>query len=134
MSAGTIGVRRVLVVDGDIDTAGKLRAMPHQSADAPIAVESAQTAADALLVIAERRHDVYLVNVEMDQASGGELLRAAVTAGDGAAVALLDSHHDSRMEQAVFNAGAAGFIWKHELSAPVLACVLRHARAARERT
>jgi len=135
MTVGSsVEVRRLLVVDGDTGTADMVRAMPHGRAEAPLAIESARTAADALLAIAERRHDVYLVNIEMDQASGGELLRAAVTAGDGAAVALLDSHHDSRTEQAVFNAGAAGFIWKHELSAPVLACVLRHARAARERT
>ena len=134
MTVCSVEVRRLLVVDGDTTTADMLRAMPHGRAEAPLAIESAPTAGDALLAMAERRHDAYLVNVEMDRASGGELLRAAVTAGDGAAVALLDSHHDSRTEQAVFNAGAAGFIWKHELSAPVLACVLRNARAARERT
>jgi signal transduction histidine kinase len=134
MSAGTIDVRRVLVVDRDIDTAGMLRAMPHRRADVPIAIDSAETVADALPVIAERRHDVYLVDFEMDQASGGELLRAAATAGDGAVVALLEGPHDARTEHAVFNAGASGFVWKDELSAPVLAYVLRHARAARERT
>src|SRR2546422_4414883 len=88
MTVGSsVEVRRLLVVDGDTDTADMVRAMPHGRAEAPLAIESARTAADALLAIAERRHDVYLVNIEMDQASGGELLRAAVTAGGGAAVA-----------------------------------------------
>src|SRR5207247_9499389 len=121
MTVGSVEVRRLLVVDGDTDTADMVRAMLHGRAEAPLSIESAQTAADALLVIAERRHDVYLVNVEMDQASGGELLRAATTAGDGGVVALLDGPYDARTEQAVLTPGAAGFIWKDELSAPTTA-------------
>src|SRR2546427_12927552 len=100
MTVGSVEVRRLLVVDGETATADMLRAMPHGRAEAPLAIESAPTAGDALLAMAERRHDAYLVNVEMDRASGGELLRAAVTAGGGAAGALLDRQHHSPTGQA----------------------------------
>lgn len=133
MKPGTVGERRVLVVDGDMDTASMLRTMLHARRDERTVIDSALTAADAFPAIGARRHDAYLVDFEMDRASGGALLRAAVEAGDGAAIALLGGHHEPRTEQAVFNAGAAGFIWREDLSAPVLAYVLRHACAARER-
>jgi signal transduction histidine kinase len=134
MTPGTIAERRVLVVDDDRDTASMLRTMMHARREEQTLVESALTALDAFPAIAARHHDVYLVDYEMDRVSGGALLRAAVGAGEGAAIALLDGHHESRTEQAVFAAGAAGFIWRDDLSAPVVAYVLGHARAARERT
>jgi two-component system cell cycle sensor histidine kinase/response regulator CckA len=134
MSPATVDQRHVLVVDGDMDTAIMLRTMLHARPEARTVVESAVTAADALTAIGARRHDVYLVDVEMDRASRGALLRAAVEAGDGAAIVLLAGHHDSRAEHAVFAAGAAGFIWRDDLSAAVLAYALGHARAVRERT
>jgi signal transduction histidine kinase len=134
MAAGTVDWRRVLVVDSDPATAGVLRAMLHGRAEEPIAIESAQTAADALAAIEQRRHDVYLIDAGLDRVSGSELLRAAVTAGDGAAIAILGGCRNAGAEQAVFDAGAAGFVWKDELSAPILSSVLRHARAAGVRT
>jgi two-component system cell cycle sensor histidine kinase/response regulator CckA len=123
---------RLLLVDSQEDTAATLRTLLRARNDETSDLEWISNAAEGLRIIDERRHDVYLIDRDLDAAGDGALLKAVVATGCPPLV-LLGGHRDARVESQVLASGAADFLWKEELSAPLIHSVLRHAMAVRDR-
>jgi two-component system, cell cycle sensor histidine kinase and response regulator CckA len=123
---------RLLVIDPDQETSHMIRAMLRgRLADAG-ATDWVGDPAEALRLIEQGQHDVWLIDQDFDRAQGGAIVKAVVAAGFPPLV-LLDGHRSRGVEQDVLAAGAASIIWKEELSAPLLQSALRHALDVRDR-
>ncbi|HEY8562053.1 MAG TPA: EAL domain-containing protein [Pyrinomonadaceae bacterium] len=84
----------------------------------------------------EDRHDIYLVDYRLGERTGLELLRAAIQAGCTAPIILLTGQGDQEIDFQAMQAGAADYLVKSELTAPLLERAIRyslkHARALEE--
>jgi two-component system, cell cycle sensor histidine kinase and response regulator CckA len=122
---------RLLLVDRDPELVSTLRVLlAARNHDASIEVLT--TSESAIPVIEQHTHDLCMIERALDLRCGGALMRAAVAAGYGPVV-LFDGHRDAALEREALAAGASDFVWKEELSAPLLESVLRHATAVRDR-
>jgi two-component system, cell cycle sensor histidine kinase and response regulator CckA len=122
----------VLLVDDDLEMVSAIRALVAARGRDLCILDCAATAEAALPVIEQRNHDVCIVDRSLDVASGGAVMAALVAAGH-APVLLLDGHRNRTVEREALAAGAADFLWKEELSAPLLESVTRHAADLRDR-
>jgi two-component system, cell cycle sensor histidine kinase and response regulator CckA len=122
---------RLLLVDRDPELVSTFRvllaARNHEAS-----LEVVTTIEAALPVIEQHTHDLCVIERGLDLRSGGALMRAAVAAGY-APVVLFDGHRDVALEREALATGASDYVWKEELSAPLLESVLRHAAAVRDR-
>ena len=123
---------RLLLIDRDPDTAATIRALLRGRHRDVSCLDWIATADAALASLEQRGHDVCLIERTLDIESDGALIRAAVAAGY-APVVLIGGHRELEVEQEVLATGAAGFLWKEELSAPLVESVLRHAADLRDR-
>lgn len=91
---------------------------------------------DALKAIKLCRYDVYLVDFQLDEFSGLDLLREATKAGCIAPIILLNEKNDNHLDNEAMQAGAADFLVKGEFEAPLLERAIRyslkHARSLKE--
>jgi len=123
---------RVLVVDASADTAEAIRALMRGRLFDASNVEWTAAPADVRRAVADRLCDVCVLDQALAVADEGALLRAVIDGGCPALV-LLDGARDLELEQQILAAGAADFIWKEELSAPLFLGALRHALDVRDR-
>ena len=123
---------RFLVIDRSEDTAAMIRGLLRGRLDATSETDWVADAQQALQLIDRQEYDIWLIDHQFDAAENGALLEAVVSAGFPPLV-LLDGHRNCAVEQEVVAAGAASFIWKEELSAPLLQSALRHALDVRDR-
>jgi signal transduction histidine kinase len=123
---------RLLVIDSDEETGHMIRALLRGRLDTACATESVCAADEALRLIEQGQHDVWLLDRDFDLLEHGRLLKAVVAAGFPPLV-LLDGHRSTAVEREVLVSGAASVIWKEELSAPLLQSALRHALDVRDR-
>ncbi|MDM9381621.1 response regulator [Chlorogloeopsis sp. ULAP01] len=77
--------------------------------------------------IASRQHDVYLVDYRLGEGNGLELLREAVTNGCSAPLILLTGKGDREIDVEAMKAGAADYLEKSQLTAPLLERSIRYA-------
>ena len=121
---------RLILVDRDPDVASTLRALlAGRRRDAAV-ITWVATAETAFPVIEQRSHDVCIIEHALD--ASGDVMRSAVAAGY-VPVLLLEGNRELHVERDALAAGAAGLLWKEELSAPLLDSVLRHAADLRDR-
>ena len=123
---------RLLVIDPDQGTAAALGGLLRGRVDNPFQADWVGDVEGALRLIEQQAHDVWLIDHEFDRAERGALVNAVVSAGFPPLV-LLGGHRDASVEESVIAAGAADFMWKEELSAPLLQSALRYALGVRER-
>ncbi|BCL38569.1 response regulator [Nostoc sp. MS1] len=77
--------------------------------------------------IAQRRHDIYLVDYRLGVHSGLELLREAIAAGCLSPIILLTGQGDWEVDLEAMKAGAADYLEKKQLNAPLLERSIRYA-------
>lgn len=77
--------------------------------------------------IALHRHDVYLVDYRLGEGSGLELLNEALANGCTAPIILLTGKGDREIDIEAMKAGAADYLEKSQLTAPLLERSLRYA-------
>lgn len=130
MTLSSTSSLRLILVDRDPDVASALRALLAGRRRDAAAVTWIATAEAALPVIEQRGHDVCIIERALDVS--GDVMRVAVAAGY-VPVLLLEGNREPQIEQDALAAGAAGLLWKEELSAPLLDSVLRHAADLRDR-
>ena len=123
---------RLLVIDPDEETGHMIRGMLRGRLDDACATEWVGAIDDALRLIEQGQHDLWLIDRDFDRSADGALVNAVVATGFPPLV-LLDGHRSTTIEQEVLVAGAAAFIWKEEMSAPLLQSALRHALDVRDR-
>jgi len=123
---------RVLLVDDDEDDYVLMRdriteASANGSARTRFDVEWAATYEAALEVMRQARHHVYLVDYRLGERDGLELLRAAIAGGCTAPIIMLTGQGDHAVDVAAMQAGAADYLDKGRLSAPLLERSIRYA-------
>ncbi|NHC36617.1 hybrid sensor histidine kinase/response regulator [Scytonema millei] len=81
----------------------------------------------AIETIAQRQHDIYLLDYRLGDRNGLELLQAAVAEGCAAPIILLTGKGDREIDIEAMKAGAADYLEKTQLSAPLLERSIRYA-------
>jgi two-component system, cell cycle sensor histidine kinase and response regulator CckA len=87
-------------------------------------VDNFQAARDA---IALSKHDIYLVDYRLGKHNGLELLREALNNGNSAPIILLTGLGDREIDIEAMKAGAADYLEKSQLNAPLLERSIRYA-------
>jgi two-component system, cell cycle sensor histidine kinase and response regulator CckA len=82
---------------------------------------------EAIATIAQCQHDIYLLDYRLGDRNGLELLQAAVAEGCAAPIILLTGKGDREIDIEAMKAGAADYLEKTQLSAPLLERSIRYA-------
>ncbi len=113
----------VAIVDDHPIVRAGLRTVLAAAPDVAVVAEGA-TGADALRLVAERRPDVLLLDVNLPDLSGAEVTRQLYTAGVSTAILVLTVHADSQTVFGLLEGGAAGYVLKDE-ALETLVCAVR---------
>ncbi len=118
---------RVLLVEDDEDdfvlTSSLLSEIDSQKVD----LEWVANYQDALLALRRSEHDVCLVDYYLGERTGVELLRKAAEVNSTAPMIMLTSHSGYDVDAEAMRAGAAGYLIKSQISAPLLERSIRYA-------
>jgi DNA-binding NarL/FixJ family response regulator len=115
--------RRVLIVDDDSRFRELLRALLEGTGDYEV-VGEAPEGETALDVAREQSPDLVLLDVNLPDTTGFELAPKLAGAADGPDVVMISSRDDDGYPRMAEEAGAAGFVSKHDLSPATLSAVL----------
>ena len=115
-------VRIAIVDDHPIVRAG-LRQVLEASAGMMVVAEGT-TGADALRLLADHRSDVLVLDVNLPDISGVEVVRQAKARGGQTPILILTIHDDRETVQGLLEAGAAGYVLKED-AAETLAGAVR---------
>lgn len=110
-----LGVVRILVVDDD-PQAGSLIEMALSDAHFARLVDVVGTAFDGLRRIDQNEHDVYLVDYQLPDRNGLELIHDAKVNGATKPFILMTGHGSGDIDEAALKEGAADYVEKHLLS------------------
>lgn len=118
---------RVLLVEDDEDdfvlTTSLLSEIENQKVD----VEWAATYVDALSALGKGGHDVCLVDYDLGERTGLELLREAAAVYPSVPMIMLTGQGGYEVDAEAMRAGAADYLVKDEVSTPTLERSLRYA-------
>lgn len=120
------GQVRVLLVDDDEDDYVLTRDWFSQMQGA-LKLEWVASYDAALEAISDHHHDVYLFDYRLGERTGLELLREAVTKGCSAPIILLTGQGDHQVDIEAMKAGAADYLEKSQIGAPLLERSIRYA-------
>ncbi|MGQ4649451.1 response regulator [Lyngbya aestuarii] len=118
---------RVLLVDDDEDDYILTRDLLSESKGAFFELEWVASYEQALGVIAQNQHDVYLLDYRLGEHNGLELLGKAIAAGCKEPIILLTGLGDHEIDIEAMKAGAADYLDKSQLRAPLLERSIRYA-------
>lgn len=118
---------KVLLVDDDEDDYILTRDWFSEMADTRFELEWVNSYEQALKAIAKCQHDVYLFDYRLGSHNGLELLREALSYGCLAPIILLTGQGDHEVDLEAMKAGAADYLDKSLLGAPLLERSIRYA-------
>lgn len=118
---------RVLLVDDDEDDYILTRDLLSESQGTRFEVEWVSDWDCALEVMGENQHDIYLLDYRLGEHNGLELLQQAVAQGCRAPMILLTGQGDREIDLEAMKAGAADYLDKSQLRAPLLERSIRYA-------
>lgn len=117
---------RVLLVDDDEDifiiTEGLLSEIPGQK----FQLDWVATYKEGLEGMCKGEHEVYLLDYRLGEHNGLEMLREALTRGFHAPAILLTGQNDREVDLEAMKAGAADFLVKGQINAPMLERSIRY--------
>jgi diguanylate cyclase (GGDEF)-like protein/PAS domain S-box-containing protein len=117
----------VLIVDDDEDDFVMARDLLGEQDQTPCDVEWASDPGQALRLIAERRHDVYLLDHRLGATTGLELLREAFGGQSHAPVIMLTGFDDHNVDLEATMLGVTDFLIKDRLDSAQLERSIRYA-------
>ncbi|HEY9699006.1 MAG TPA: EAL domain-containing protein [Trichocoleus sp.] len=120
-------VTSVLLVEDDEDDYIITQSLLSEIKDTQFQVEWVNAYETALAIIAQHRHDIYLVDYRLGKENGLDLLREAILKGCYAPMILLTGQGDHEVDVAAIRTGAADYLVKSELNAAILERAIRHA-------
>ncbi len=120
---------RILLVDDDEDDYILTRDLLARIEGWECDLEWVATYDAALEMIEQRRHDVYLLDYRLGERNGMELLREALEHGCTSPMILLTGQGDHEVDVEAMKAGAADYLVKGQIGAPVLERSIRYAIA-----
>lgn len=118
---------KVLLVDDDEDDYVLTRDWFSEMADTKFELEWVNSYEQALVAITNCHHDVYLFDYRLGSHNGLELLREALSHGCLAPIILLTGQGDHEVDLEAMKAGAADYLDKSLLGAPLLERSIRYA-------
>ncbi len=118
---------RVLLVDDDEDDYVLTREWFSEIQGTRFELEWVASYDAAIDAIAQHHHDIYLFDYRLGERNGLELLREAVANGCKAPIILLTGQGDHDVDVEAMKAGAADYLEKSELGAPLLERSIRYA-------
>jgi diguanylate cyclase (GGDEF)-like protein len=118
---------RVLLIEDDEDDYLLTCALLAEVFGDTFALDWVQSWSKALTVIAEARHDVYLVDYRLGERNGLELVREAVDLGSAAPFIVLTGQGSREIDLEAMHAGASDYLAKSEMTAPLLDRAIRYA-------
>ncbi|MBD2014651.1 response regulator [Microcoleus sp. FACHB-53] len=118
---------RVLLVDDDEDDYILTRDLLSESQGTRFQVEWASDWDCALDMMGENQHDIYLLDYRLGEHNGLQLLQQAVAQGCRAPMILLTGQGDREIDIEAMKAGAADYLDKSQLRAPLLERSIRYA-------
>jgi signal transduction histidine kinase len=124
---------RILVVDDD-PQAGALIETALAGASFEPRLDVVGTATAGLQRIAADQHDIYLVDQQLPDGTGVELIHAAKAAGIGKPIILLTGYGSGALDEAAMREGAADYVEKHLVAAQLERSIrysLHHWQSAR---
>jgi diguanylate cyclase (GGDEF)-like protein/PAS domain S-box-containing protein len=118
---------RVLLVDDDEDDYVMTRDLLAELGRGAFSLDWVSSYEEALGAVSRDEHDVYLLDYRLGAHSGLDLLREAGAAGRGAPMILLTGQGGDEVDAEAMRAGAADYLVKHRLEAPLLGRSIRYA-------
>ncbi len=118
---------RVLMVEDDEDDFIIARDLFGEIEGIYYAVDWVANADDALRLLNERRHDVYLIDYRLGPSNGLDLVKRASEMRLHAPVIMLTGQAEPEVDRAAMTAGAADFLVKGEITARSLERAVRYA-------
>ena len=118
---------RVLLVDDDDDDYVLTEALLAEAEGPRVALERVATAEAALARLADPRYDVCLIDYRLGPCTGLDLLREAGAQGCPVPMILLTGQGDHAIDLQAMQAGAADYLVKGQLTAPLLERAIRYA-------
>jgi DNA-binding NarL/FixJ family response regulator len=113
---------KIILVDDHPLVREWLTNLIHQQPDLIVCGE-AETASQALEVIAARKPDVAIVDISLKGASGIELIKNLKKLRPPVAVIVLSMHDESLYAERALRAGARGYIMKRETAKRIIAAI-----------
>lgn len=118
---------KVLLVDDDDDDFVLTHSLFAEIKGTQFQVDWASTYTTAVEQLAQKQHDVYLIDYRLGDHNGLDLLTEAIAQGCEAPIILITGHSDREVDWAAMEAGAADYLIKGEITAPVLERSIRYA-------
>lgn len=118
---------KVLLVDDDEDDYVLTRDWLSEIQGTPFELEWVASYDAGLEEIAHNQHDVYLLDYRLGDRNGLQLLREAIANGCSAPIVLLTGQGDHEIDVEAMKAGAADYLEKSQLGAPMLERSIRYA-------
>jgi PAS domain S-box-containing protein len=118
---------RVFLVDDEEDDCILTRDLLSEAVGARFELEWGNDFEAVLQTMKRSEHDAYLVDYRLGEHDGVELLRLALSGGCQSPVILLTGRGDRSVDLSVMQAGAADYLDKSELTAPLLERSIRYA-------
>ncbi len=127
MSEAEARAVRILLVDDDEDDYVVTRDFLADSKRTIFSLDWIPTFDEALEAICRREHDLYLIDYRLGRRDGLELLKLAREAGCSAPLVLLTGQTDGEIDLEAMRAGAADYLVKGQIDAPLLERSIRYA-------
>lgn len=118
---------RILLVDDDEDDYIITRDLLHDIKGQLYDLDWQATYEDALKVIGQRQHDIYLIDYRLGAQNGLELLRTALAQGTHAPFILLTGQGDREVDLEAMRAGAVDYLVKEQIDSAILERAIRYA-------
>ncbi|MFQ5809040.1 MAG: histidine kinase dimerization/phospho-acceptor domain-containing protein, partial [Armatimonadota bacterium] len=119
---------KVLLVDDDEDDYIMTRDLLDEAGGGgAFALDWVTTYEEGLQAIGRREHDVYLLDYRLGARDGLELLREAIESGCKAPMILVTGQGDREVDLEAMKAGAADYLVKSDVDAPLLERSIRYA-------
>jgi diguanylate cyclase (GGDEF)-like protein len=127
VAAGNEIAPRILLIEDDEDDYVLTRGLLAEAFGDAFELEWVQSWEAALAAIAQARHDIYLVDYRLGARNGLELVREAVDLGSAAPFIVLTGQGSREIDLEAMRAGAADYLAKAEMTAPLLDRAMRYA-------
>lgn len=117
---------KVLLIDDDEEDYILTRYIFDEFKSDKFSLEWIDNYADGLEALKKRLHDIILLDYHLGEKNGLELLREAIDSGCRAPIILLTGQGDEEIDLQAMQAGAADYLVKSELEAPLLERSIRY--------
>jgi FixJ family two-component response regulator len=125
-------VFKVLLIEDDEDDYLLTRGLLSRAIYGSFELEWASTFEDGLKKLAEHRHDVYLIDYRLGEHDGIEIMKLARSNSCRAPLILVAGQGDHQLYIEAMEAGAADYMVKGEINAPLLERSIRYAIARKQ--